>query len=277
MATKEPDLYEPDAQTSLVPAELDERLTSQAAVERIELAIKDAAFAFDPDDVITITTADELVVGDADDYARGYELLHELAALETRVTTHYSRFDKPLNYLIGVVRKIKGPQVNSITPIKQALSKKLGTWKYEQDRRDQMEREAKQRAADLAAKAAQEAKAAVLERVAQAESDPAMAQSFRNEAEAVRSVETHAPPVETKSTVPTVSGHTRVPWQCEFVNLKELLQAYVDGKCFLDEAAIIKGLQSSMNKQAQSLGQNLSKAFPGCRAVPVPSAVARKK
>ena len=277
MATKDPlDLYEPDT-TSLVHAELDERLTSQVAVERIALALKDAAFAFDTDDLITITTADDLVVTDADDYARGYELLHELATLETKVTTHYGRFDKPLNYLVGVVRKLKGPQVNAITPVKQALSKKLGTWKYEQDRRDQQRREAEQRAADMAAKAAQAAKAAVLDRVADVEADPALALSFRLEAEAVRSVETHAPPVETKSTVPVVAGHTRIPWKCEFVDVKELLRAYVEGRCFLDEAAIIKALQSSLDKQASALGPKLSQAFPGTKAVPVPSAVARKK
>ena len=64
------------------------------------------------------------------------------------------------------------------------------------------------------------------------------------------------PPVETASSVPAVAGgYTRTPWKCEFTDVKALLAAYVEGKCFLDEEAIKKGLQSSMDKQAQSLGR----------------------
>jgi hypothetical protein len=277
-ATEDPTTYEPETALALreVDQELDERLTGKPAVEVIATALRNAAFELDPDDTMTITSAETLVIADADTYKRGYELLSELGALETRITTHYARFDKPLNYLIGVVRKLKGPQVSQVTPIKQALSKRLGTWKFEQDEKDRLEREARQRAADLAAKAAQQAKADALARIAEQEADPALAASFKAEAESVRAVEVHAPPVEVTTNVPKVGGYTRVPWKCEFVDLKELLKAYVEGRCYLDEAAIIKGLQSSMDKQAQSLGLNLSKAYPGTKAVPVPSGVARQ-
>lgn len=278
MAKTDDTTYEPD--TGLVLREvdqaLDERLTGKPAVEVLALALRDAAFAFDPDDYMTITTAETLAVTDAEAYARGYELLAELGALESRITTHYNRFDKPLNYLIGIVRKLKSPQVTQVTPIKQALSKRLGLWKYEQDRKDKERQEAEQRAADLAAKAAQQAKADTLARVAEAEPDPALAASFQAEAESVRAVDVKAPPVEVKSSVPTVGGYTKVPWKCEFTDVKELLKAYVEGRCYLDEDAIKKGLQSSMDKQAQSLGLNLAKAYPGTKAVPVPSGVARK-
>lgn len=277
-AIEDPTTYEPETALALreVDAELDERLTGKPAVEVIATALRNAAFELDPDDTMTITSAETLVIADADTYKRGYELLSELGALETRISTHYARFDKPLNYLISVVRKLKSPQVAQVTPIKQALSKRLGLWKFAQDEKDRQEREARQRAADLAAKAAQQAKADALARVAAAEPDPALAASFHAEAESVRAVEVHAPPVEQTSSVPTVGGYTRVPWKCEFVDLKELLKAYVEGRCYLDEAAIIKGLQSAMDKQAQSLGLNLSKAYPGTKAVPVPSGVARK-
>ena len=268
--------YEPEA-TLVLDHQLDERLTGRSAVEEIATALRNAAFTLEPDDTITIATAESLAVTDADAYRQGYELLAELGALETRITTHYARFDKPLNYLIGVVRKLKGPQVNQVTPIKQALAKRLGLWKYEQDRLDQQRAEAEQRAKDLAAQAAQDAKAAALERIAQAEQDAALAASFRAEAESVRAVEVKAPPVEVKSSVPSVGGgYTRIPWKCEFTDLKELMKAYVEGRCYLDEAAIIKGLQASMDKQATALGLKLSKAYPGTKAVPVPSGVARR-
>jgi hypothetical protein len=283
MATKKNDLddliYEPDpAEASReVDQQLDERLTGKPAVEVLATALRNAAFELDPDDALTITSAETLAITDQATYVRGYELLNELGLLETRITTWYARFDKPLNYLVGVVRSLKGPQVKQVAPVKQALAKRLGLWKFEQDRKDRERAEAEQRAADLAAKAAQQAKADALDRVASIEADPALAASFKAEAESVRAVDVHAPPVEKKSSVPTVAGgYTRVPYKCEFEDLKKLLTAFVEGKCFLDEEAIKKGLQSSMDKQAQALGNKLSVAFPGTKAVPVPTGVARK-
>jgi hypothetical protein len=129
--------------------------------------------------------------------------------------------------------------VAQVTPVKKTLSTRLGTWKAEQDERDRQEARRQQEVADAAARAGQEAKAATLERVAQVEPDPKLAESFKKEAEMVRSVDVHAAPVEVQKTAPTiVGGYTRATWKCEFVNLKELLQAYVEGRCFLDEEAI---------------------------------------
>ena len=281
MVTKD-DLFEQDPPTSLalrpVDAELDAKLTGQATVEALAAALRSAAYEFDPDDLITIATAEELKVTDADEYARGYELLHELGEIERRVTGHYGRFDKPLNFLVGVVRKLKGPQVQQVTPIKQSLSKRLGTWKVEADERDRLERQRQQAIQDAAARAAQEAKAQTLDRVAESEPDPKLAESFRSEAQTVRSVEVHAAPVDVQPTAPKVPlGSTRVNWKCEFVDVKELLKAYVEGRCFLDEQAICEGLQSSMDRQASNLQENLGKAFPGTKAIKVPGAVARRR
>lgn len=280
----EPEIYEPE-QPELgimlrpVDTDLEQKLTGKPTVDTIAAALRAAAFEFDPDDLVTIATADELKVQDADEYARGYELLNELGHIEDRITKHYSRFDKPLNYLIGVVRRMRAPQSSQVTPVKQSLSKRLGSWKAEQERLDRERAAAEQAAADLAAKAAQEAKAATLERVAQAEPNPQLAQSFLNEAETVRQADVKAAPVNVRSSVPVVSGgYTRTTWRCEFVDLKELMRAYVEGRCFIpDEALIEDGLQSFMDKQAANLQHNLSKAFPGTRAVPSYGAVARRR
>src|SRR5262245_49643141 len=104
------DRYEPAPQALVVrdtDKALDAQLTGKPAVEKLALALKEASFEFDADDLITIATAEDLKVEDADAYARGYELLGELAGIETRVTAHYNRFDKPLNFLIGIVRGLK--------------------------------------------------------------------------------------------------------------------------------------------------------------------------
>jgi hypothetical protein len=280
MATTDPDLFTDDEPLTLarpVDAALNEQLTGKEAVEKLAVALREAAYGFDQDDEITISSADALIVQDADDYARGFELLEELSQIETKVTTHYGRFDKPLNYLIGVVRKLKSPQVAAVTPVKQSLAKRLGAWKTLQERLDRERRERDQAVADAAARAAQAAKAAVLERVAQGEPDPKLAESFAAEAEAVRNVEVHAAPVEQRSSVPVVpGGFTRTTWRCEFDDVKELMKAYIEGRCFLDEDAIKDGLQSSLDKQAASLGANMAKAFPGTHAVSISSAVRRR-
>jgi len=274
------DLYEPDdtaLATRPADAELDTQLTSVQAVDRLATALRNAAFDLDQDDLITIATADALVISDADEYARGYELLDELAQIEVRCTTHYNRFDKPLNFLIQVVRKLKGPQIAQVTPTKQALAKRLGAWKQNQERLDREQRERDQALADAQAKAAQAAKAAVLERVADGEPDPALAKAFQSEAEAVRSVNVHGAPVPVRSSVPAIpGGYTRSTWKCEFDDVKELLKAYVEGRCFLDEEAIKKGLQSSMDDNASNLTVNLGKAFPGTHAVQGTTAVRRR-
>ena len=70
-------------------------------------ALRAAAFDFDPDDLVTIATADGYQFTDAAAYARGYELLEELATLEARIVKHYERVDKPLNFLVRVVRGLK--------------------------------------------------------------------------------------------------------------------------------------------------------------------------
>ena len=257
---------------------LDDKLTSKAAAEALAGAIRGAAFEFDQDDEIVLATAEELKVADADEYARGYELLEELGTLDERVTHHYSRFDKPLRFLTTVVQGLRLPQQKRISEIKKNLSQRLGRWKAEQDERDRQRARAEQEARDAAARAAQLAKAEQLERVAAQEPNPELADSFRSEAATVRATDVHAAPVEVRQSAPPVSGYTKTTWRCEFVDLKELMRAYVEGRCFIsDEALINDGLQGYMDKQATNLGPNLSKAFPGTRAVPSYAGIARRR
>lgn len=273
--------YEPEPrtleETRPTDVALDQALVSKSTVERIAEALRASAFEFDQSDHVTIVSAEELKVVDEDEYRRGYDLLAELGALEERITKHYVRFDKPLSYLTNVVRGLRNPQLKMVTPIKQALSKRLGTWRFEQEARAKAEARKRQEAADAAAKAAQLAKAAELERVAAQETNAKLAESFRREAEVVRAADVRAAPVEA-APIPTVDGgYTRTTWKCEFLDINELLKAHVEGRCHLDTDAIAAGLQSSMDKHASDLTVNMGKAFPGTRAVPNPIGVARRR
>ena len=244
------------------------KLTGKPAVDTIAAALREAVFVFEPDDAMTLADAEGLQVVDGEEYARGYDLLAELSALDDRITAHYAIFAKPLKFLSKVVRDLKNPQLQQVQPIKAALAKRIGAWKMAQDARERAERERLQAEANRKAKEEQEAKAASLERVAQTESDPQLAQSFKHEAEMVRRVPVRAAPVAVQSAVPVSAGHTRRTWTCEVEDLRTLMQAWLDGKCHLDEAAIIKGLQASLNRQATVHCEHISKAFPGTVAVP---------
>lgn len=279
---KDQEVYEPEQLALIarpVDAVLDAKLIGKPVVEDIANALRDAAFEFEPDDLMTIATADGFVVTDADEYQRGYELLEELATLDARIAKHYERFDKPLNFLVRVVRSLKGPQASQVLPVKQSLSRRLGAWKAAEDERARAEARRRQEVVDAAARVAQDAKAQSLERVAETEVNPKLAESFRQEAAAVRAADVHAAPVEVQNTVPPIAGgYTRTIWKAEFVDLKELMKAYVEGRCFFPDAALIEdGLQGFMDKQAANLQHNLGKAFPGTKAVSVPSAVTRRR
>jgi hypothetical protein len=250
------------------------RLTQQGELARLADAIRRSAYVFESDDLITIATAASLQVVDKSEYAQGHLLLEQLTAIDERITCHYSIFDKPLNFLISVVREDKSPQLAQVGPVKRALASRLGIWKNAQDARDRVAREAAQAAADAVVRAAQAEKAAVLKRIADAEKNPKLAEAFRAEAEVVAKLDVHAPPVAVDSGVPAVGGHTQTRWKCRFDDIDALLKAYVEGKCnSLDVEGIKAGLQESMDIQAGNLLHNLGKAFPGCVAVPVPTAV----
>ena len=129
------EIYEPE-QLDLVrdvDAALDTKLTGKPAVEDLAAAIRRAAFEWEVDDIITLSTAEEFKVTDNDSYTRGFEILGELSLLEDRIEHSYAKFDKPLNFLVGVVRKLKGPQAKTVLTLKQALSKRLGLYKAQRE------------------------------------------------------------------------------------------------------------------------------------------------
>jgi hypothetical protein len=266
--------------TALVKAEavLDARLTGPMTVAALSAALTAAAYVFEADDLVTLATAETLQVSDASDYTQGYALLAELADVEDRVATHYARFDKPLNALIAVVRGLKGPQVKAIAPVKTALAQRLGAWKTAEEQRARVEQARLQAEADRAAKAAQAQQAATLARVAETEADPALAESFRVAAAAVKAGDAHGAPVDAVTAVPKIPlGSSRTTWRAEVTDVKALLRAYLDGRCVLDEDALVAGLQASLDRQAGSLHERLGQAYPGVVAVPTTSAVVRRR
>ena len=255
------------------------RFTSDEAIEMISAAMRANAFEFTEADQMLIATATTLQVEfqgnpeERDEYTQGYQLLEELAALDKRITKHYEPFDRPIGALTAVVRGLRIPQTKEVIPVRQALSRRLGTWKALADEHDRQATIARQAALDLAAREAQMSKAATLNRIADAEPDPRLRESFQQEAAAVASVNVQAAPVQPVQTAPPVAGHNKATWKCKFENVTELLKAHVEGRCHLDEDAIMKGLQSFMDTQATAHEKNLSKAFPGCVAVPTYNAV----
>lgn len=281
MARKAADVYEPDTLELVRESDqaLEKKLTGKAAVEALAKALNDAAFEFTEDDLVTLSTAESLEITDGDDYTRGFDLLREVALIEERIESHYARFDKPLNFLVKVNRGNKGPQLKTVEPVKQGLSRRLGTWKHEKDREDAERKRKEQEAADAAAKAAQDAKAKALRELSKVEPDPALARSFAAEAETVSTVTVHAAPVETESSVPIVpGGWTKVTWKAEITDLKELMRAWVDGRIsVIDEDGIKEGLQSFLDGQARALENKLHLAFPGTKAIPQYGAVTRRK
>ena len=270
MTKKKTGEYPGTDETALVRASdknLHGKLTGKPAVDSIAEALRNAEFEFDADDLVTIATADDLAITDADEYSRGYDLLSEISDIEKRITAHYATFGKPLTFLTKVVRDLKNPQLGLVQPIKATLARRIGAWKTAQEVRERAAREKLQVEADRIAREAQEAKAKSLERVASTETDPDLIHSFVHEADMVRSVPVRGAPVEIKSSIPVSAGHTRKTWKCDIVDLRQLMRAWLDGKCHLDEKAIVAGLNASMNRQASVHQENLTKAFPGTIAV----------
>lgn len=265
--------------------EIERALTSAEAVELLTQRLTAARFQFEPEDQMVLATAAEFTrVADEGDYTRGYEIIAELSDLERRINAHYVRFKDPINKIVNVVRGLASEDVNKITgaakgqlSLKQRISQLVGRWKADKDAEDRRQQVLLQQVRDQAAQDAQMQRVDTLTRVAAAEPDPAMREVFTREADQMAAVTVKASPVTVQQSAPKVTGgHVKVTWKAEVFDLKALLQAYLDGKCFLDETAIIAGLQSQLNDQAASLQKNLERAYPGCRGVDTHSAVTRR-
>lgn len=266
---------------ALAVLDIEQKLIGQPALDALVAALRASAFELDPEDAIVVATAASLSIDGPEAYTQGFALLEGLSDLEDRIKKHHVRFKVPLAALTNVVRDMEStassPDGERIDDTKRALSKRLGTWKAESDRRDREEAAARQAADDTAARVAQQAKADTLKRIADAEPDEKLKQAFTQESQAVAEVQVAAPPVEMKSTAPKVfGGSIRTNWACEFVDVRELLKAWLEGRCHLPEQCLIDGLQSHMDRQAAGLQDQLDKAYPGCRGIPTHAGIARR-
>lgn len=266
----------------LVPAggmDLEARLTGPAALEALGVALRDNLYVLTMDDAMVVASAKDLVISDAESYRQGWDLITGLDDIDKSIDAAHERFKKPLKTLTAIVQGGELPLKRETKTIRERLRTALGAWKMERDRLDLEETRRKQKAHDDSAKAAQQARSDTLLRVAKQESDPGLKQSFEREAAAVAAVQVSAAPVEPVSSVPAdVQGFVRYAWKAKVVDVKKLMTAWVEGRCFLDGDAIVEpGVQTQLDVQAEALMGKLSLAYPGVEAVQVPIPVKKPR
>jgi hypothetical protein len=253
-------------------ARLETQLTGQEVIERIADAIRTYAYVLDEDEALLIASAAALdlkpLVAPRTDYVRGYSMMEQLADLEAKIKKHYEPVAKPLAVIDRVVTECRKPVLDQVGEVRKAISKRLGTWNSEQERADRLETQRRQAAADAATRAAAQEKADALRRIAEQEENPQIADSLKRDAAEVdsRAGSMHAAPVTPTVNTPDI-GPVKKYWKASIVDVRELMRAWLDGKCYLDEDAIRAGLQKSMDVQADAHGEHVTKAFPGVRAV----------
>lgn len=254
-------------------------LTNEQKIEALGERLKQAVYVWEPDELMTVSAASDLVVQTPEDYARGHDLLKSLADIGDSIDTWYSRFKAPLTKLGRIVDAGKRIDTGQLDPVKDGLAARLGTWKVARDRADAIAKARAQAEADAKARAEQQAKADAVRRIAEAESDAALKASFEREARSIAAVPVMAAPVEIASSVPKVAGAgTKMQWTCVFDDVKLLMQAWVEGRCVLDEQGVIDdGLQKQMDVQATALTTRLWLAYPGCRAQATPKATSKRR
>ena len=251
-------------------------LTDRQVIDRLVEGLRANALALDADDALTLVEA-EMSVTDKDDYARGFEVLSALRALDDRIKEHYLRFKGPLNELANVVRSLEQPQASQIITLKKTLSDRLTAWKQAEERRMAAEREQAQRVADEAARAAAVVAAAELESVAATVPDPMLAEAMRMEAEMVRTAPVAAAPVALAEAAPKAAGHTRKAWKGRIDDIDVLLKAHVEGKCHLPVETIAEALASFMDAEARQHQQHLPRVYPGVSSYNVETAVTPRR
>lgn len=267
------------ADDDLIPApDLEGALTSRAALDRIVAALQAHAFVLAPEDVGVLDAARGLTPIDGDDYQRGFDLLEELAALQTRIDAHHDRFRVPLRTLTGTVHAMVRAAEGDLAAVKQDLARRLGAWQRAETERQRAAAVEAQRIADAAARVAQQSKATALQAIADAQADPALRTLLHTEAAAVAAAPALAAPIPPTPTPTIAGGYTRTTWRCEVRDLRALLTAWLAGTVTLPDAVLLDGgLQSFLNTQATQYGAALGQAYPGCAGVPVPTAVTRKR
>ena len=250
-------------------------LDERTVIDRLVQGLKDNALVLDADDALTLLEA-EMPVADADDYARGFEVLRALADVDATVKRHYVKYKAPLKELTTVVHSLESPQLNQILTLKQGLSERLTRWKQAEERRIAVETAQRQQEADDAARAAAALAAAELEAVAATVPDAQLAETIRAEAEQVRSTPVAAAPVEV-APAPKAGGHTRKTWKARIEDIDALIRAHVDGKCHLPLDVLMDALGPWMDTQAKQHQAQLPRVYPGVTAYQTESAVTPRR
>jgi len=251
--------------------------TITARVDALAKAIEANAFQLTPEDAMVLSDATDLQVSDADDYTRGFALMHELGALRTRIKDHYGFYKNPLNRLVGIVRGLESGIGGEVDGAKSGLQRACGAWKVEQDRLAQVRAVEEQRLADEKAAAENAERAAALQRAAAEEPNPNLAAMLADTAQKVANAPAKAAPVAVVSAAPKVPGHTRKNNTAKVDDVMALLKAHVEGKCHLPEDVIAEALQPFLNQQARNLGDKIALAFPGTSCVTNTIGVATKR
>ncbi len=254
-------------------------LTDAQKIDALGERLKAAVYLWQPEEVMTLVSASTLVVSGPEDYARGHDLLKSLADISDGIATWYGRFKGPLTKLGRIIDEVKRTDTGQLDPVKDDLAKRLGAWKVARDRADAIEQQRRQAEADAKARAEQAEKAATVLRLAALEQDERLKTSLAREAAAIAAVPVMAAPVAMVPTVPKVAGAgTKMQWVCVFDDVKLLMQAWLDGRCVLDETGMIEdGLQKQMDVQAEALTTRLGLAYPGCRAQATPKATSKRR
>jgi len=239
-----------------------------------------AKFESDPEDGQTIEAANTPIVS-AEDYERGWAIEHALAALEDQITKHYQGTKDSLNALVAAFREMANGDLVPIREARKLLRANLGAWKDAADAADALETARVEAEAAEVQRQLHESTVAAVEAIAAAEPDPIVSEAFKQEAVAIAAAPAARRATAAVTSAPKIAGGGfRLEWSAEIVDVKSLIRAWLNGKCFLDEGGLIEGLQPQMNAQADTLKNNLPQAFPGTavhsKNVPVTRRRARK-
>lgn len=251
---------------------VDEQLQSALAVDRIIEELRARRYEFTIEEAETLSLVEGFDVKNAEDYKRGYELLDDVAVIVKNVEEHYSQYKGPLNKIVTAVRGFEKEDVTAATQFKPNLSAGLVAWKKADDARRAREAAEEQKRRDEAAAAEHAARVAAMAQVAQQADRPEVQAVLQQQVESMKTVTPKGAPVAVAAS-PRVSGYIKQTWSAKIVDVKTLLRAWLDGKCYIDETCIVAGtLQKFLDKQADALQANFASAYPGCEVVCVEDA-----
>lgn len=118
--------------------------------------------------------------------------------------THYDLLKRPFNQVRSLVLGWEGEDVGELITAEKNLDRLIVSWRREQIRRDEAARAEQQRLADLAAREEHDRQVAALQRVADVELNPIVAEALVHEAQSLAQAPVAAPLVYVESSVPVI-------------------------------------------------------------------------